>query len=154
MGLLDKFKRKIAPMVQVYYNQDFGFLIVPNAVEKNMGYHISIEPTERIMSDCSCNDLGMTVIRTIKIAKKAPKVGEEMLSAYWKQTKYKGFMAFSKHFQSIHIRVIGNELQIRRWIAGKKGYVPASDEEASIVSMKITPYELGVFIKRMFSIVD
>ena len=37
MGLLDKFKRKIAPMVQVYYNQDFGFLIVPNAVEKIWG---------------------------------------------------------------------------------------------------------------------
>ena len=30
MGLFDKFKRKIPPMVQVFYNQDFGFLIVPN----------------------------------------------------------------------------------------------------------------------------
>ena len=96
----------------------------------------------------------MAVIRAIKISKKAPKVGEEMLSAYWKQTKYKGFMAFSKHFQSMHIRVIGNELQIKRWIAGKKGYVPVSDEEARMVSMKVTPYELGVFIKKMFSIVD
>ncbi len=103
---------------------------------------------------CSCKDLGMAVIRAIKISKKAPKVGEEMLSAYWKQTKYKGFMAFSKHFQSMHIRVIGNELQIKRWIADKKGYVPASDEEARMVSMKVTPYELGVFIKKMFSIVD
>ena len=43
MGLFDKFKRKIPPMVQVFYNQDFGFLIVPNAVEKTMGCHISIE---------------------------------------------------------------------------------------------------------------
>ena len=49
MGLFDKFKRKIPPMVQIFYNQDFGFLIVPNAVEKTMGCHISIEPTEKIM---------------------------------------------------------------------------------------------------------
>ena len=47
MGLFDKFKRKIPPMVQIFYNQDFGFLIVPNAVEKTMGCHISIEPTEK-----------------------------------------------------------------------------------------------------------
>ena len=46
MGLFDKFKRRIPPVVQIFYNQDFGFLIVPNAVEKTMGCHISIEPTE------------------------------------------------------------------------------------------------------------
>ena len=56
MGLFDKFKRKIPPMVQVFYNQDFGFLIVPNAVEKTMGCHISIEPTEKVMPDCSSDD--------------------------------------------------------------------------------------------------
>ena len=53
MGLFDKFKRKIPPMVQVFYNQDFGFLIVPNAVEKTMGCHISIEPTEKVMKNYS-----------------------------------------------------------------------------------------------------
>ena len=58
MGLFDKFKRKIPPMVQIFYNQDFGFLIVPNAVEKTMGCHISIEPTEKVMPDCSSDDLG------------------------------------------------------------------------------------------------
>ena len=69
MWLFDKFKRKIPPMVQIFYNQDFGFLIVPNAVEKTMGCHISIEPTEKIMPDCSSDDLGNAVIRAIKIAK-------------------------------------------------------------------------------------
>lgn len=62
MGLFDKFKRKIPPMVQIFYNQDFGFLIVPNAVEKTMGCHISIEPTEKVMPDCSSDDLGNAVI--------------------------------------------------------------------------------------------
>ena len=155
MGLFDKFKRKIPPMVQIFYNQDFGFLIVPNAVEKTMGCHISIEPTEKVMPDCSSDDLGNAVIRAIKIATKAPKVEQEKaLSTYWKQTKYKGFTAFSKHFQSIHIRVVGKEFNIKRWVAGNKGYVPASDEEAQIISMKITDYELGLFIKRMFNIED
>ncbi len=32
MKLFNKCKK--IPLVQVYYNQDFGFLIVPNAVEK------------------------------------------------------------------------------------------------------------------------
>ena len=109
VAFLDKFKRKIPPMIQVYYNHDFGFLIVPDAVEKNMGCHISIEPTERVMPDCSSNELGNAVIRAIKIAKKTPKVDEKALSNYWKQTKYKGYMAFSRHFQAISIRVIGNE---------------------------------------------
>ncbi len=45
MGLFDKFKRKIPPMVQISYNQDFGLLIVPNSVEKTMSCHISIEQT-------------------------------------------------------------------------------------------------------------
>ena len=153
-GLNDKFKRKIPPMVQVFYNQDFGFLIVPNAVEKTMGCHISIEPTEKVMPDCSSDDLGNAVIRAIKIAKKTPKVDEKALSNYWKQTKYKGYIAFSRHFQAISIRVIGNELKIKRWVTDNKGYVPASDEEAQIISMKITDYELGLFIKRMFNIED
>ncbi len=153
VAFLDKFKRKIPPMIQVYYNHDFGFLIVPDAVEKNMGCHISIEPTERVMPDCSSNELGNAVIRAIKIATKAPKVEQEKaLSTYWKQTKYKGFTAFSKHFQSVHIRVVGKEFNIKRWVAGNKGYVPASDEEAQIVSAKITDCELGLFIKRMFNI--
>lgn len=55
MGLFDKFKRKIPPMVQIFYNQDFGFLIVPNAVEKTMGCHISIEPTEKVISKSVSN---------------------------------------------------------------------------------------------------
>ena len=63
-------------------------------------------------------------------------------------------MAFSRHFQAISIRVIGNELKIKRWVTDNKWYVPASDEEAQIRSMKITDYELGLFIKRMFNIED
>ena len=35
-----------------------------------MGCHISIEPTEKVMPDCSSDDLGNAVIRAIKIAKK------------------------------------------------------------------------------------
>lgn len=77
-----------------------------------MGCHISIEPTEKVMPDCSSDDLGNAVIRAIKIAK-TPKVDEKALSKYWKQTKYKGYIAFSRHFQAISIRVIGNELKIK-----------------------------------------
>ena len=116
MGLFDKFKRKIPPMVQIFYNQDFGFLIVPNAVEKTMGCHISIEPTEKVMPDCSSDDLGNAVIRAIKIAKKTPKVDEKALSNYWKQTKYKGYIAFSRHFQAISIRAVSyTHLTCRRY---------------------------------------
>ena len=50
--------------------------------------------------------------------------------------------------------MIGNELKIKRLVTDNKGYVPASDEEAQIISMKITDYELGLFIKRMFNIED
>jgi hypothetical protein len=80
-------KCKKIPLVQVYYNQDFGFLIVPNAVEKNMWCHVSIEPTERVMPDSSPDELGNSIIRVMKIAKKAPKVIKEEieLSKYWKQ---------------------------------------------------------------------
>ena len=31
-------------MISVYYNQKYGFLIVPNAIERFMGCYISIEP--------------------------------------------------------------------------------------------------------------
>jgi len=48
MKLFNKCKK--IPLVQVYYNQDFWFLIVPNAVEKNMWCHVSIEPTERVIT--------------------------------------------------------------------------------------------------------
>lgn len=48
--------------------------------------------------------------------------------------------------------MVGKEFNIKRWVAGNKGYVPASDEEAQIVSAKITDCELGLFIKRMFNI--
>ena len=102
MGLFDKFKRKIPPMVQIFYNQDFGFLIVPNAVEKTMGCHISIEPTEKVMPDCSSDDLGNAVIRAIKIAKKTPKVDEKALSNYWKQTKSNRTYEQIRHLQAIY----------------------------------------------------
>ena len=37
-------------MISVYYNQKYGFLIVPNAIERFMGCYISIEPTIEIMA--------------------------------------------------------------------------------------------------------
>lgn len=152
MKLFNKCKK--IPLVQVYYNQDFEVLIVPNAVEKNMWCHVSIEPTERVMPDSSPDELGNSIIRVMKIAKKAPKVIKEEieLSKYWKQTKYKSFTAFSKHFQSIHIRKIGNKLKIERWIANNKGYSPTSDNEFWSVSAKITAHELGIFIRGIFNI--
>lgn len=44
VAFLDKFKRKIPPMIQVYYNHDFGFLIVPDAVEKIWGVIFRLNP--------------------------------------------------------------------------------------------------------------
>ena len=38
-------------MISVYYNQKYGFLIVPNAIERFMGCYISIEPTIEIMAE-------------------------------------------------------------------------------------------------------
>lgn len=49
---------------------------------------------------------------------------------------------------------MSRKCKIKRWVTDNKGYVPASDEEAQIISMKITDYELGLFIKRMFNIED
>ena len=127
MGLFDKFKKK-EDVQQIKTDEQRE---LENIVQQN--HAISIEPTEKVMPDCSSDDLGNAVIRAIKIAKKTPKVDEKALSNYWKQTKYKGYIAFSRHFQAISIRVIGNELKIKRWVTDNKGYVPASDEEAQII---------------------
>ena len=45
-------------MISVYYNQKYGFLIVPNAIERFMGCYISIEPTIEIMAEETIDKIG------------------------------------------------------------------------------------------------
>ena len=55
-------------MISVYYNQKYGFLIVPNAIERFMGCYISIEPTIEIMAEETIDKIGCAIRKGIKIA--------------------------------------------------------------------------------------
>ena len=60
-------------MISVYYNQKYGFLIVPNAIERFMGCYISIEPTIEIMAEETIDKIGCAIRKGIKIAESSPK---------------------------------------------------------------------------------
>ena len=66
-------------MISVYYNQKYGFLIVPNAIERFMGCYISIEPTIEIMAEETIDKIGCAIRKGIKIAESSPKVDESQL---------------------------------------------------------------------------
>lgn len=53
-------------MISVYYNQKYGFLIVPNAIERFMGCYISIEPTIEIMAEETIDKIGCAIRKGIK----------------------------------------------------------------------------------------
>ena len=38
-------------MISVYYNQKYGFLIVPNDIDRFLGCYISTEPTIESMAE-------------------------------------------------------------------------------------------------------
>lgn len=59
-------------MISVYYNQKYGFLIVPNAIERFMGCYISIEPTIEIMAEETIDKIGCAIRKGIKL-QKVPK---------------------------------------------------------------------------------
>ena len=48
-------------MISVYYNEKYGFLIVPNAIERAMGCYISIEPTIEIMAEETIDKIGSAI---------------------------------------------------------------------------------------------
>ena len=52
-------------MISVYYNQKYGFLIVPNAIERFMGCYISIEPTIEIMAEETIDKIGCAIRKGI-----------------------------------------------------------------------------------------
>ena len=110
-------------MISVYYNQKYGFLIVPNAIERFMGCYISIEPTIEIMAEETIDKIGCAIRKGIKIAESSPKVDESQLNNFWKQTKYKSFPTFSKNYQRIDLKQNGDELEIRRWERNNRGGV-------------------------------
>lgn len=60
-------------MISVYYNQKYGFLIVPNAIERFMGCYISIEPTIEIMAEETIDKIGCAIRKGIKNCRKFPK---------------------------------------------------------------------------------
>ena len=57
-------------MISVYYNQKYGFLIVPNAIERFMGCYISIEPTIEIMAEETIDKIGCAIRKGIKVPQK------------------------------------------------------------------------------------
>lgn len=138
-------------MVSVYYNQKYGFLIVPNAIERFMGCYISIEPTIEIMAEETIDKIGCAIRKGIKIAESSPKVDESQLNNFWKQTKYKSFPTFSKNYQRIDLKQNGDELEIRRWERNNRGgYSRKTEEKDYINFIEMSDYELGLFIKKMF----
>ena len=116
-------------MISVYYNQKYGFLIVPNAIERFMGCYISIEPTIEIMAEETIDKIGCAIRKGIKIAESSPKVDESQLNNFWKQTKYKSFPTFSKNYQRIDLKQNGDELEIRRWERNNRGGYSRKTEE-------------------------
>ena len=85
-------------MISVYYNQKYGFLIVPNAIERFMGCYISIEPTIEIMAEETIDKIGCAIRKGIKIAESSPKVDESQLNNFWKQAQF-----IIRHFYKINI---------------------------------------------------
>lgn len=138
-------------MISVYYNQKYGFLIVPNAIERVMGCYISIEPTIEIMAEETIDKIGCAIRKGIKIAESSTKVDESQLNDFWKQTKYKSFSTFSKNYQRIDLKQNGDELEIRRWERNNRGgYSRKTKEKDYINFIEMSDYELGLFIKKMF----
>ena len=60
-------------MISVYYNQKYGFLIVPNAIERFMGCYISIEPTIEIMAEETIDKIGCAIRKRNKKLQKVPQ---------------------------------------------------------------------------------
>ena len=120
-------------MISVYYNQKYGFLIVPNAIERFMGCYISIEPTIEIMAEETIDKIGCAIRKGIKIAESSPKVDESQLNNFWKQTKYKSFPTFSKNYQRIDLKQNGDELEIRRWERNNRGGYSRKTDRKSVV---------------------
>ena len=124
-------------MISVYYNQKYGFLIVPNAIERFMGCYISIEPTIEIMAEETIDKIGCAIRKGIKIAESSPKVDESQLNNFWKQTKYKSFPTFSKNYQRIDLKQNGDELEIRRWERNNRGGYSRKTEEKDYINFSI-----------------
>ena len=122
-------------MISVYYNQKYGFLIVPNAIERFMGCYISIEPTIEIMAEETIDKIGCAIRKGIKIAESSPKVDESQLNNFWKQTKYKSFPTFSKNYQRIDLKQNGDELEIRRWERNNRGGYSRKTEEKDYINL-------------------
>ena len=144
--------KKQTNLTVVYYNQSFGFMIVPYAIERNMKCRIAIEPTIILPTKISQDELGNAVKNVIKIAANAPEVDiENDVNEFWKKTKYKGFRGFSNHFQSININQCENLLRIEKWVStAQKGYVKDSTQKTTEISAKISDSELGAIIKNVF----
>ena len=136
-------------MISVYYNQKYGFLIVPNAIERFMGCYISIEPTIEIMAEETIDKIGCAIRKGIKIAESSPKVDESQLNNFWKQTKYKSFPTFSKNYQRIDLKQNGDELEIRRWERNNRGDIREKRKKKDYINfIEMSDYELGLFIKK------
>ncbi len=83
-------------MISVYYNQKYGFLIVPNAIERFMGCYISIEPTIEIMAEETIDKIGCAIRKGIKIAESSPKVDESQLNNFGNKQNIKVFQHFPR----------------------------------------------------------
>ena len=73
----------------VFYNQLYGYMIVPYAVERNMRCRIAIEPTISLSAKTTEDDLGSAVKEGIKIAINAPETDIEKngTNEFWKKTR-------------------------------------------------------------------
>lgn len=144
--------RKQSSLTVVYYNQTYGFIIVPYAIERNMRCRIAIEPTIKLLTTTSENELGKAVKEGIKIAVNALKTDIEKnnVNEFWKRTKYKSFRGFSNHFQSINIDEYEDILRIEKWISTpSKGYVKNDSQKPIEIPSTITNSELGTIIKNI-----
>ena len=136
----------------VFYNQLYGYMIVPYAVERNMRCRIAIEPTISLSAKTTEDDLGSAVKEGIKIAINAPETDIEKngTNEFWIKTRYKGFRAFSNHFQSINVNQCENLLKIDFWVStSQKGYIKDESQKPIEVSATLTDAELGAIIKNI-----
>ncbi len=144
-------QRKTTSLTVVYHDPSYGYMIVPYAVEQNMGCRIAIDPTITLLPGTSDEELGATIKKGIKIAANASEVDIEKdnLNEFWKKTKYKGFCSFSNHFQSVNVTQYENQLRIEKWIATpRKGYVKDDSQKTIEISAMLTNIELGRIIRK------
>jgi hypothetical protein len=117
--------------IEIYYNANLGFLIVPNALKGAVGISVSIEPVIVLDSRVSCEEIGIKLIAAFDISEKAgyidnPKPWRETVG---KAGGIKSFSKFSKIYRCVFAGRTETGYTFSEWMRDPEsgGYIPSNE---------------------------